>query len=115
MTSTKRPHLSKIELLTPKIKSIDVEGGLVAIRALNASYAVSLRGKDLGDNEIFEMLSKSICDENGDPMLTPEEVGQIALTSLNQIVQGVMAFNSMSEGKAADDLKKTTDFTSPTS
>jgi hypothetical protein len=103
-----RVQLSKTALLKPKIKSIDVDDGLVSIRALNASYAISLRGKTLGDTEIFDMLSKSICNEAGDPLLTPDEVGQLALSTLNQIVKGVMAFNSMAEGavkEATDTLK----------
>ena len=106
MTSAKPVHLSKTALLKPKITSIDVDGGLVSIRALNAAYGISLRGKKLGDAEIFDMLSKSICDEEGNPMLTADEIGALALTTLEQIVKGVMAFNSMSEGAVVEATNK---------
>jgi hypothetical protein len=102
MVAVKRARLSKDELLKPKIKSIEIGDGLVCIRALNAEYAISLKGKDLRDDAIFDMLSRSICDEQGAPMLTPEEVGQMPIETVSEIVKGVMAFNSMSEGAAAE-------------
>ena len=104
MTSEPRVVLSKDQLLTVKTKDLEVDGGLVTIKALNASYAISLRGKNLGDTEIFDMLSKSLVS----PELTPEEVGTLSITTLKQIVDGVMVFNSMSESavkEATDTLK----------
>ena len=104
MPSKARSHLSKTEILTVKTKDLEVDGGLVTIKALNASYAISLRGKNLGDTEIFDMLSKSLVS----PELTPEEVGTLSITTLKQIVDGVMDFNSMSESavkEATDTLK----------
>ena len=104
MASKTRVVLSKDQLLTVKTKDLEVDGGLVTIKALNASYAISLRGKNLGDTEIFDMLSKSLVS----PELTPEEVGTLSITTLKQIVDGVMVFNSMSESavkEATDTLK----------
>ena len=106
----KRPQLSKLALLKPKINSIDVDGGFISIRALSASYALSLRGKDLQGAEMFEIISQSVCDENGDLLLTTEEVGQIAVATLTQIVKGVFIFNALGEkaaSEAVDELKKT--------
>jgi len=102
MASKTRSHLSKTEILTVKTKDLEVDGGLVTIKALNASYAISLRGKDLGDTEIFDMLSKSLVD----PELTPEEVGTLSITTLKQIVDGVMDFNSMSESAVVEATNK---------
>jgi uncharacterized protein YunC (DUF1805 family) len=105
MVAKARAHLTRTEILKVKTKELEVDGGLVTICALSASYAISLRGKTLGDAEIFDMLSKSLVA----PELTPEEVGTLPITTVEQIVKGVMSFNSMSEGavvEATNKLKK---------
>lgn len=102
--------LTKDQLLKPKTKVIDVDGETLTIRALSAEYSLSLRGKDLHGVEIFDVVAVSIIDESGEQMLTTQEVGTIAIATLEQIVKQVFAFNSLSK-KAVDDaiaeLKKT--------
>lgn len=103
-------RLTKAELLKPKLTTLDVDGRSITIRALSAAYAIGLKGQNLGDAAIFDMLAKSICDEAGAPILTADEVGQIPVKTLGEIVAGVMAFNSMDAGAvqiAAEELKKT--------
>jgi hypothetical protein len=105
-----QPTLSKSDLLRPKIMRLETGCGSVLIRALSAAYAISLRGKSLADDQIFDMLARSICDEDGAPIMTPAEVGEIDLKTLQAIVNGVLEFNSLAEGShaaAADALKKT--------
>ena len=102
MVAKARVPLSKSQILTVKTKDLDVDGGIVTIRALSASFAISLRGKTLGDAEIFDMLSKSLVA----PELTAEEIGGLAITTVEQIVKGVMAFNSMSEGAIVEATNK---------
>lgn len=102
--------LSKAELLKPKTAHIDVDGGTVVIRALSASYAMGLRGRDLQGADIFGVIADSVVDKQGNPMLTSEEVGALAISTLEQIIKGIFAFNSLGK-KAVDDamgeLKKT--------
>ena len=101
---------TKADLLKPRTTQIEVDNVLITIRALSASYAMGLRGRDMQGAEIFDVIAVSIIDENGAPMLTGEEVGTLAISTLEQIVKGVFAFNSLGN-KAVDDamgeLKKT--------
>jgi hypothetical protein len=102
--------LTKAELLKPKTKEIDVDGGKLTIHALSASYAMGLRGKDLQGTDIFGIIADSIVDEQGNPMLTGEEVGTLAITTLEQIVKGIFAFNALGKkaiDEAMGELKKT--------
>ena len=107
--------LSKADLLKPKTKQIDVDGDKLTIRAMSAEYGYSFRGKVLHDAEIFGILAESIVDEDGNTILTAEEVGKIAMVTLEKIVKGVFEFNALGK-KAVDDavneLKKTEDLTS---
>jgi hypothetical protein len=106
--------LTKADLLKPKTTFIDVDGGKLAIRALSASYAMGLRGKDLQGADIFGIIADSIVDENNASMLTGEEVGTLAIATLEQIVKGIFTFNALGN-KAVDEamgeLKKTEDLT----
>lgn len=98
----------------PEVKEIEVSGQKTYIRSLSAGYALSLRGKDLGDSQIFDVLSKSVCDKNGKPIITPKQAEEMGLTTVNQLVKEVMAFNSMAPTAvidAKDELKKTEDLT----
>ena len=102
--------LTKAELLKPKTTKIDVDGGVITIRALSADYAMSLKGIDLQGSDIFNVIAVSIVDENCAPMLTGEEVGTLAITTLEQIVKGIFAFNALGDkavSEAVDELKKT--------
>jgi hypothetical protein len=102
--------LTKAELLNPKTTVIEVDGGSLTIRALSAEYAMGLRGRDLQGADIFQVIADSIVDENNVPMLTGAEVGTLAISTLEQIVKGVFAFNTLGK-KAVDEamgeLKKT--------
>ena len=104
--------LTKSDLLKPKTTEIDVDGGKLTIRALSAAYAMALRGKDLQGVDIFEIISDSIVDEKGEKMITGEEVGTLAIATLEQIVKQVFEFNALGK-KAVEDataeLKKTDD------
>lgn len=106
--------LTRDQLLKPKTTTIDVDGGSLIIRALSAEYAMGLRGKDLQGADIFQIIADSIIQENGDPMLTGQEVGTLAISTLEQITKAVFAFNSLG-AKAVEDataeLKKTEDST----
>ena len=107
--------LSKADLLKPKTKVIDVDGGTLTIFALSAEYSLTLRGRDLRGAEIFEVIAVSVVDENGAPMLTAEEVGKIAISTLEQIVKSIFAFNSLGQkavDEAVEELKKTDGLTS---
>jgi len=100
------------QVLKPDLKEIEVSGKKVYIRSLSAGYALSLRGKDLGDSHIFDLLARSICDKNGNSILTPAQAEELGLTTVNQLVKEVMSFNSMGAASvsiATDDLKKTDD------
>jgi hypothetical protein len=102
--------LTKAELLKPKTTIIQVDDGSICIRALSASYAMGLRGKDLQGADIFGIIADSIIDEQGAPMLTGEEVGTLAISTLEQIVKGIFAFNALGDkavSEAVDELKKT--------
>lgn len=102
--------LTKAELLKPKTKFIDVDGGTICIRALSASYAMGLRGKDLQGVDIFGIIADSIVDEQGNPMLTAEEVGTLAIATLTQITKGIFEFNALGQkavDEAVSELKKT--------
>jgi hypothetical protein len=102
--------LTKADLLKPKTTVIEVDGGTLTIRAMSAEYAMALKGKDLQGSDIFGVIANSIIDEQGNLMLTGEEVGTLAISVLEQIVKGVFAFNALGK-KAVDDavneLKKT--------
>lgn len=102
--------ISKEQLLKPKKTTINVDGGTLTIRALSAEYAMGLRGRDLQGADIFDVIAVSIIDESGNQMLTSAEVGTLAISTLEQIVGQVFAFNALGK-KAVDDavseLKKT--------
>ena len=102
--------ISKAELLKPKTASIDVDGGTITIRALSAEYAMGLRGKDLQGSDIFDIIADSIVDDKGEKMLTGQEVGTLAITTLEQIIKGIFAFNKLGAKaveEAVNELKKT--------
>ena len=102
-------------VIKPEVKEIELGSQKVFIRSLTAGYALSLQGKDIGNTQIFEVLSRSICDKDGRSLLTPAQAEELGLTTVNQLVKEVMSFNSMSAGAvsiAADELKKTDGLTS---
>jgi hypothetical protein len=112
--SKRSAPLSKADLLKPKIRQIDVDESYVTIRAMSAEYALSLRGKDLQSADIFAVIAESIVDEAGAPLLTGDEVGKMAITTLEQIIKGVFAFNALGDKaveEAVAELKKTEDLT----
>lgn len=107
--------LTKDQLLKPKTTAVEVDGGTLTIRALTAAYAMGLRGKDLQGGDIFQIIAYSIIQENGETMLTADEVGTLAISTLTQITTGIFAFNKLGEKAAAeavDELKKTDALTS---
>ncbi len=102
------------QVLKPDIKEIEISGQKIYIRSLSAGYAISLRGKDLGDSQIFDVLSRSVCDKNGNQTMTAAQAEELGLTTVNQLVKEVMAFNSMKSNSVSDataELKKTDDST----
>lgn len=104
--------LSKAELLKPKTTTIKVDGGSLTIRALSASYAIDLRGKDLQGSDIFQIIADSIIQEDGSVMLTAAEVGTLSISTTTQITKAIFAFNSLGEKAVSDavaELKKTED------
>lgn len=104
--------LTKADLLKPKTKKIPVDDGEILIRALSAAYAMGLRGKDLQGSDIFQIIADSIVDEQGNALLTGDEVGSLAVATLEQIVKGIFAFNALGEkavSEAVTELKKTED------
>lgn len=106
--------LTKSELLKPKTTAVKVDGGSLTIRALSAAYAMGLRGKDLQGADIFGIIADSIIQEDGSPMLTADEVGTLAMSTLTQIVKAVFEFNALGEKAVSDavaELKKTEDST----
>lgn len=105
-------------ILKPDVKEVEISGQKIYIRSLSAGYAMSLRGNNLEDKQIFEVLSESVCDKNGKLLLKPAQVEQFGLTSVNQLVKEVMSFNSMSASAVSgvkENLKKTEDSTDLTS
>jgi len=104
--------LSKADLLKQKTKDIPVDGGIVRITALTADYFATLRGRELKGAELFEVIAKSIVNENNETFLTSEEVGMIAMATLEQIIEGIFSFNALGKKAVEDaknDLKKTDD------
>jgi hypothetical protein len=98
--------LTRDALIAPKTKTVKVDGGEIVIRALRASEAMELRGKDLGSAEIFGVIASSIVE----PKLTAEEAGQLSIATMNKIVVAVFAFNKLGDEAAAEaqaELKKT--------
>jgi hypothetical protein len=98
--------LTRDDLLKPKTKTVKVDGGEIVIRALRASEAMELRGKDLGSAEIFQVIASSIVS----PQLTAEDVGNLSIATMNKVTVEVFAFNAMGEkaiADAQDELKKT--------
>jgi hypothetical protein len=107
--------LGLADLIRPRITCVELPEGKIYIRALSAAYAVGLRGRTLLDADIFDLLAHSICDANGQEIMTAEQVGEIPLPMLQPILDQVMAFNALADGNAAADLKKTRRSDSPTS
>jgi hypothetical protein len=106
--------LTRDQLLKPKTTTIKVDGGSLLIRALSAEYAMGLRGRDLQGADIFQVISDSIVQENGETMLTGAEVGTLAISTLEQIVKQVFEFNALGKKaveEATAELKKTEDST----
>ena len=106
--------LTKSDLLKTKTKDIPVDGGTIRITALTAEYFATLRGRELKGAELFEVIAKSIVNEENENFLTAEEVGRIAISTIEQIAAGIFQFNALGQ-KAVDDavteLKKTEDST----
>lgn len=94
--------MTKAELLEPRLLTVPLNGKDIVIRQLSAGYAITLRGRDLGDQEIFDLLAHAIAE----PELTAAELAEMPLSYLQPILDAVMEFNSLSEGKAEADLKK---------
>lgn len=106
-------HPSKF-VFKPDVKEVEISGQKIYIRSLSAGYAISLKGKNLGDSEIFDVLSRSICDKDGNPVLTQAQAEELGLTTVSQLVKEVMLFNSITAGAVAlatEELKKTEDST----
>lgn len=106
MSDTPR-SLTRADLLAVRISKVELPDGIVRIRALSAGYAVGLRGKKLGDADIFDLLSRSICDENGETILNADDVAAMPLSTLQPILDAILAFNALGKDQAADALKKT--------
>jgi hypothetical protein len=102
--------LARADLLRPKIERFEIAAGSIFIRALSAGFAVSLRGKSLGDAEIFDLIARSVCSEDGTPILSAADVAEIDLATMQAIVDEIMRFNALAPGSTrdlADALKKT--------
>lgn len=82
----------------------------MVIRALTASEAFQLRGKDMQSAEIFGLVSMSIVD----PQLSPADIGLLPTSIISELTKEIFAFNGLGS-KAVDDavneLKKTEDLT----
>ena len=99
--------LTKEQLLGFAPYPVKFSDGVTYIKPLRAVYAISLRGKDLEDSQIFEMLAQAICDEHGNTILGAEDVGNLPLPRVTKILDAVKELNAITEGAASDDLKKT--------
>lgn len=78
----------------------------MVIRALTAAEAFEMRGKDMQSAEIFGMISKSIVE----PVLSPDDIGQLPASILNQLTAEIFAFNALGPKAIAEaeaELKKT--------
>lgn len=97
--------ISREALIAPKTKTVHLESGEIVIRALRASEALELSGKELQSADVFGLLAASILE----PKLTTDEVGQIPISVLNKIVAEVFSFNALGEKAIVDaqaELKK---------
>lgn len=99
--------LTRDALLAPRILAVDLPDGRIYLRALSAGYAVGLRGRTLGDADIFDMIAHSVCDAKGIPILTAADVAEMPLSSLQSILDQILAFNALAPNAAAEALKKT--------
>ncbi|MBL0320701.1 MAG: hypothetical protein IPP74_15610 [Alphaproteobacteria bacterium] len=99
------------DLIKARTKEITIEGGSMVIRALTASEAFQLRGKDMQSAEIFGLVSTSIVD----PVLSPDDIGLLPTSIISQLTKEIFAFNGLGS-KAVEDavneLKKTDVLTS---
>lgn len=96
-------QLTKAELLKPRLSTLEVNGGTITVRQVTAGYAITLRGRNLGEAEIFDLLAHAIAE----PELTPAEIAEMPIEYLQPILNAVLELNALSDGKAEADLKKT--------
>jgi len=78
----------------------------MVIRALTASEALDLRGKDLQGADIFGLISKSVAE----PVLSVEDVGLIPSSMITELMKEIFTFNGLGSkaiSDAVDELKKT--------
>ena len=78
----------------------------MVIRALTASEAFQLRGKDMQSTEIFGLVSMSIVE----PVLSADDIGMLPTSIISELTKEIFAFNGLGS-KAVDEavaeLKKT--------
>ncbi len=101
---------SRDELVKPRTKQITIEGGTMVIRALTAAEAFELRGKDMGSDEIFGLIAKSVVD----PVLSAEDIGMLPTSLVTDLTTHIFSFNALGPkavSDAVDELKKTEDLT----
>src|SRR5688572_20301921 len=101
---------SRDDLVKPRIKEITIEGGTMVIRALTAAEAFELRGKDMGSEEIFGLIAKSVTE----PVLSPEDIGMMSTSMVTDLTTEIFSFNALGPkavSDAVDELKKTDDLT----
>ena len=106
--------LTRDALIKPKTKTITIEEGTVIIRALTASEAFEMRGKDMQSAEIFGLISLSIVE----PALSPDDIGLLSASTVTQLTSEIFLFNALSPkaiAEAEQELKKTTADVKPTS
>lgn len=102
---------SRDDLIKARTKEITIEGETMVIRALTASEAFELRGKDLQGADIFGLISKSISE----PALSPDDIGQLPTSIVTALTTEIFTFNGLGSKAvqdAKDELKKTEDSTS---
>lgn len=87
--------LTKEQLLKPKTKELPIGDGVILVKALPARFILELKGKELVDEDFYRIISASVIDETGQTMLTADDAAGMDFFIMNQLVIGIMEFNSL--------------------
>lgn len=101
-------------ILSSRLKLVKVGDTKFYLRALPASFILELQTRLKGKNNVpaeedmFEMLSRSICDSKGNPILSVEQAKELDMLMLNSLATEMMDFNALNPDaveKAKAELK----------
>ena len=83
-----------------RVKAISIEGvGDISIKALSAGSIFNLYSKTEKPTEdtLFELVALSVCDAEGNAILTKEDAALLETKTINTIIAEVFSFNAMNQ------------------